>query len=1384
MVTEKRYIVPGKPLKVSLQDQNLSVVGKSTSIEIRAWSESGDEEFFNLIPFGDSKTKFRGELATALAPVQKGDHVLQVLGKDRVFYDYADAFKKDHKITTAEPSSLAVRTDAELLVSSGKILSKEDREAQALEEFIRRKMELTRPEAPSVALSTLRPSNQIKPGNKINVRVVDPDRSETSGADTIVIRVTSSSGDKINAFALAETGTHTGVYEGAVPTESGQAMAYASDSEDGKEPNFVISAADYPAWVGLADNLRPKLFSVDLNDNVPLGTMKLRAAEPGRKLKTFRVQTSLNGRDFQTIAAWPAAYEPWDGSMRVQVAHFADKRPPVAIKDFDDYLEIGRVRYGAKVAVGKPDALAAKWDANLGGYAQQAGIPSEGDPWFIARFSAAFTQDRRKVRTFELDPKDRTEGIRYLLAVDGVTDRAGTLQVKRSLGKGVHQIDVYVCAKRSAGPDFQVLCDTDEPPYMIPCPAEMFDVEQHPEISEAVAVPLAQIKADEPGEAFDIAFAEGTQARVVRLVLDDFETDAPAINKIALQDRNGQTVLPTKEDFLKLRENDVLEIVPGDRVTITYEDPRVITRGKEQHEAFLTATYTNAQVSPCFVEYTIDGGGNRRARYIAMRRFKPGDKINVFVNDPDCDVSDKLDVVTFTAITSEGQAVELQALETEEHSGVFLGGLFPVEGKSTRSSEIQVKPGDDVILNYVDQENTDPGISWDRTSVVEQVWFAPPELRVYNVESLPLEETKAPAEKPEKGEQPDAATEHVPVRRNLVAMWPEKPELDEPATMVIGGPLLVEVLFPAIAQSPESKATLYAQTSSGRAAHGAEPKEEFDVNVPGTIKLETRPSNAPRLDPPPGYGSVVVRVNPYALDALDDGRFTFAVPIELGKAPEETLAFVDPTDKTAPKPVLAINGGDDIFIGLKYEDEAGQSHWVTKRVVLDADIFFDAMDRRYLEPVDGLFVGENVYFRVIDATRDTTDDKDAVEVVLKSTSGAAKSLSLVETFSHSGVFKGLVKVVYKEDTAEVDQMGTLPVEYGDSIVALYTRPDSDRPPHEQAVLVFKGSDGDVLPFTKRFRDPALAVQTQFTVAEAYFELAKRHRELGKDSLDQDKKEEGEKLLSLARREIAQGKKLLEEALRDFPETESRAQADFLLANLALEFANDAVNADIRKKQYLEAVSRFSDIVATFPDSPYAPEAQYKKALVFEKMGEIDSACEEYVKLSYRYPESERVAETIARLGQYFLTKGKAMKEAAAEAEADDPVEAEKIRMQSREMFTTAAEVFGRLGVRFPSHHLAGKTSVLSAQCYMQAEEYAKAVKVFDRVITEPEMDKDLVAEAMYWSGDCYMRMEEKDSLVNAYRMFKKLTWDYPATKWAKFARGRLTDERLARIDAG
>jgi outer membrane protein assembly factor BamD (BamD/ComL family) len=43
-------------------------------------------------------------------------------------------------------------------------------------------------------------------------------------------------------------------------------------------------------------------------------------------------------------------------------------------------------------------------------------------------------------------------------------------------------------------------------------------------------------------------------------------------------------------------------------------------------------------------------------------------------------------------------------------------------------------------------------------------------------------------------------------------------------------------------------------------------------------------------------------------------------------------------------------------------------------------------------------------------------------------------------------------------------------------------------------------------------------------------------------------------------------------------------------------------------------------------------------------------------------------------------------------------------------------------------------------------------------------------------------MESQDGYLNAYRIFKRLTWDYPSSKWAKYARGRLTEDQFQTME--
>jgi outer membrane protein assembly factor BamD (BamD/ComL family) len=1389
---DQRNIIPGQELKIDLEDRNLSVVGGAGTLEVHAWTDAGDDETFPLLPFGDSKTKFSGQIPTKLGVPAKNNRTLDLYGNTVVYYELSAKGSKNKLGNKDNALSVKVASDSELAASSGRILSKEEIDERDLEKKVRIAANLgSNPmEQAGKSLSSERAEDEIRPGNPIFVRVVNPSQSIDPKGSTVTVNVAVSSGDAIEGFVLKETTPFSGVYEGQIPTTGGQATATASDSNEGSEPNFAISPADHPAWVGQPNSRKPKAFSVDLNDNVALGDMSVIADVPGRKLKEFQVQVSPNGRQFTTVGGWPQSPALWDGSPKIDLVAAINVGQLRSYDDLDRYMNSGFVNAGTPMASAPltGNVFAGGQQANLeGALAKNANLPF--GRLFVARYSAVFYMPTPGVKTFEITPTDKGSGARYIVAIDGqiAGEKEPTSRLSRSLSSGAHKLEVFVVGYRSGSPNgsFSFTLNSDIPaePYMAPAPMAMFDPAKEPKIKQFVSMGTAKITPGADNAQFNIAFEGAPRARVVRLLITDFETDAPAIKKVSLTraatagQPKGEAVLPTKQDFMSLRKDQTAQIAPGDVVTISYSNPTPLKADKKAQQAQLTATFNDAQLTACLVEYRVNHAGDRIPEYVALRRFRPGDPVNIFVWDPDMDTTNEPDQLKLTARAGDGAPIELTALETEKHSGIFLAKVFPTAVKPERAGEIQVTDGQEVIVGYMDKENTNPGIPWMREFSVEQAQAIPAQMRVFDVVSKPIPKEKLQPPQFLSTTDGRPSSEMIQATRNLVITRPVGPNKpDVAAKAPIDGPLIVEVIAPGLAASTSSKATLYAQTESGRKKAGAAASgNAFDINVPGTIKREVTPGSIQSLWSIAGYGSSLVVGGTTQDVALDQGRFTFVVPTILAPTPDASLVEVDPKSTDPAGKYLAVSGNDKVYLGFEYKDAAGNSQWVTQTIELTSEPFLDVMDRRYQAAVQAIHVGETVYLRLIDKVKDTTDERDNVTVELTTKSGQKVQAVLSETFGHSGIFKGRVDMGFAGAPAAAGSAPAtqpsaggevnLPVTYGDQVTIVYpTQPGQD--PSRQTLDIHKGADGGVQAFSKQYKDPNVAVLTQFAIAEAYIEQAKKHRELN-----------SEQTASLARREIAQGRKLLEEALRDYPNTEMRPQAEYLLADLSAEFAADTVNEQLKKQSLADALARFSELVATYPDSPYAPKAQYKKALILEKMGQIDQAMEEYVKLSYRYPSNELVAETIARLGQYFMSKGKEFED-KANAEGDKLAQ-EKARLQARDTFKIAGQVFGRLGVRFPDHPLAGKTTVLGAQCYIRAMDYKAAVDIFNKVVDDGKLEKDLIAQSMYWGGDCYIKLND---LQNAYRLLKRVTLDYPESTWAKYARGRLTEESMASID--
>ena len=1375
---EQKIIVPGELIKINLSDPALNISGVGADIEVEIWTKSGDRERVMLHQLGDDKTKFRAEIPTALAERQPGDKVLQVLGRDEIRYGYSKRFREKMTDLPADPDVvITVASDAKLVASAGAFPPREGERRLDLEEL-----------GVSTAQQALG-TRQVRPGNPVYLRVFDPDQSRTDDTDQLIVSIQTSNGDLIPRLILKETGPHTGEFEAVVPTGRAQALAFASESAPGRDPNMVISAKPYPGWAGAVGSEAPQqLLTIDLNDNVEPGTMTIHCDDPAQALTHFVLQTSMNGRDWVSRARFPQDPAPWIGQPQI-TAFPTYGRNVLAISEPEgrgvpaDWLE--KMEIASAAGDVSYNAFAVKGLGSL-----DLDLPSGGHPGYsvLIRYRAHFYQPAAAIRTFQLKGLPVGDKVSTLLLIDGMPAEASSddaLTIERELEPGLHTIEVWRHESRSelVKRKAVLLCDEQGKDELQPCPDAMFDPATFPEpVRQTLAGPTLIKQNDQTPGRIDIAFGERTRTRLVRLAIVGHEGAAPVINRITLADRQGTQRLPVKTDYQELRSNDTLEVVPGDTVSVRYEDDRVVSDRRAIQQARLSVAYNTATISASFLNYVQTDEGRELVRE-PIRRFKMGDAVGIIIEDPDMDQTRKQDVIKLRVRSSGGDTAIIEALETEPQSGVFVGRVFPVLSDPTREADLIVPLGGTVTASYLDEENLDPGIPTERTVTIEHAQYTTPKLAVYDVQSRPL-----PQAKPDKPVAPnnedDRGPERVEPRLSLSFIYREvAADTPQPMRAVIGSSLRFDVLATHLAFAPSSEIVAYVQTESGRRAYQSAgdanaklaESQPFNVLVPGTLKLSAAPARGAETVTPPGYADAAGASVPTNRPALDEGRFAFTVPIMLDDTPTRTYAdaSADALPASMIPEALAVRPGDKVYIGFAYRDADGKTRWLMSTAQLTSDALLDVMDSRYRKDIDAAYVGEKLFIRLIAPDRDRTADRDVITVNLKTRTGTEVGYQLRESEEHSGVFKGSFELSYASQpaTAELPSvvLHGLPVKYGDAVTVWYPQQGSDAPT-ERTVAVNKGADGYIEPFSKRYGEDAVAVQTTFTLAECFFELAKHHREMEQESL--------------ARREMAHAQKLLAEAIKTHRDEDMQAHAEYLLGNLAQEYADLSKNDESRQQMYQDALARFSKIVLEYPESEFAPKAQFKKALVYEKMGELDIAVEEYVKLAYKYPDHELIPSVMSRLGSYFQATGQAYKDKAELLDGQkDDTQAQGEAIRQRELatkeFLNAARVFAKLQERFPNDPLAGLAGLRSAQNYMRAGDFDEAIRGFELVIDNEQYDdKTERSQAMFWSGISYERLGNHPE---AYERYRRITFDFPDSVWAKQARGRLTDPVFAKI---
>ena len=243
------------------------------------------------------------------------------------------------------------------------------------------------------------------------------------------------------------------------------------------------------------------------------------------------------------------------------------------------------------------------------------------------------------------------------------------------------------------------------------------------------------------------------------------------------------------------------------------------------------------------------------------------------------------------------------------------------------------------------------------------------------------------------------------------------------------------------------------------------------------------------------------------------------------------------------------------------------------------------------------------------------------------------------------------------------------------------------------VTISKGADGTILPFSKVYDDVEIATRTQFSLAEAYLEMAKRHRKLGEEEA--------------AAIEYASAKQLLSKAMDEFTDPETLAHAEYLLGTLTMEEADTTEDPEMQEIRYRAALSRFLSVTGSYPQTIHASKAQYQIATVYERLNEPDIAAQEYVKLAYKYPDSEYLATSMAKLGSHFLKTAAAYEAKAKplleqEDDKDAQFEGQALQKMAEQEYIKTAQIFGRLQERFPTDSLAGQAGLRAGQSFMRA----------------------------------------------------------------------------------
>ena len=1261
----KLWHTPGKALPIVVQDPDLGISRGDTRIPVLVRTEPGnDSEESFLTSGGAGKGIFLTEIPTALGKAIPGDGILQVTGADTVTVDYPEEFKNQFQFEFLGSTRLKIASNGDLRVASSEIPDEAD--ATFTEKL---QDEIIEPEEEKPRSAT-RPANQIKPGNFIYVRVRDGDRDISSEPDKVGIKLTASSGDEVS-MEIVEKSQHGGVFSGTVSTGELPAGAGASDSALDHSPLMAIDHNEASAWRSEPDGAAPKSLSVDMKELRQVETITLTSPNAEQEAPVRMVMRgSHDGRYLYKLGEFPApppatAIDFGEAGMHLRTYKISAK----ALRENYTWEQIADIAKKIEPTA-KSEVETLSWTA-----------PEESLDAYFLIWSGGLVQERDGA--LRLSVSGRTTAI----MVDGRLELApgeGDRTLDLFLERGLHDLTVFSIATPKAKTAEALRARENRQSANVslrPFTAADFDPASVPGLPKVERAPVPEIKQEANQWTLTIPARE---LRHVEFEFLEYLGEAVAISNVEITGE-GDRHIPPAENVLELAENDILELAPGDTVTVSYLDE--ITAGGEQRNrqltASLTATYYNGVITPVTNQFKRNADGSINGSRIELLRIEPGERIVAEVVDFDADTGLDKDSVAVEIQVNAHPPITFTATETDDSTGIFLAEIDtspePVEGKIT------VKQGDKVYLRYKDKQNTFPGHAFDREAVV--LLNEPSDGLVRILES----------ETPVVG-QP----------RIISATGTHQP--DRVSKVDFAMPLTIEIIDPDMAKNARSKVMIELATSQGT-----------------KVLVECVLSRA--------FAAADERMDESRNPALFEGRFTGQVPLHLGGidssstvpadqsfarggigkilAPEEETDDAGTPTAQAGFRVLNVIGSDTFT--ASYNDAArstGDPTGLTAKATLFSAGNLRITDEEYIEDAEIAHVGQKLYLILTDPDRDISSERDKAMVRILTASGEDETVELEETLTHSGTFSGSLPLTAASKPVSSNFAGTIECFFGDEITVGYldnvVRTPEGLEIIERMVPVAVGTDGELTAFSKVFKDEDLAIQTRFHIAESHFELFKSHRKLGNDT---------ESAASLDA-----GRRVLRQLREDYPNPDYAPRVSYLLGQFAQEM-----------EAWDEAISAYGSIVRNHPDHNLAPDSQYKLGQCYEEADELDEALEAYVTLAATYPKSPLVANVMLRINEHFYVKQDFAVAASVGAKFIErfpnhewaPKMAFRIGQchYKREDFRKGGEAFDTFVKRFPDQDLTAQALFWAGESYRMASDIPSAFRRYNRCRWDfPETD--------------------------------------------------------------